>query len=482
MTPNDLSGNIDSIIEKAEVAFGKKVAQTQTALFEQMQLLLNRLELYPDGTIMQNQANRALLSKVDQYFNKAFNETGYYNELNGFTGDILKITSENTAYFSFVSESFSANAQYIKSLQKQTMSDLTNLLANEGLEAAMKQPIVSIMNQNVNTSASFNDLLKQVREFTLGTDQLKGQLQRYSRQITNDTLFNYNRSLQESISEQAGLQWYVYSGGLRTDSRPFCVSRAGKYYPKDEIEKWASQNWEGKRRGTTASTIFIYAGGYFCSHQLIAVSEAVVPKTNKDARTLQKNAKSVGGELDSVASRISKNNGASLTPLNFKSYDSIIRKAKDELNGKVLGADGIKDAVRTTIITDGKNLKKVASDMGSESIITKLKQQNYVSTGYRGYLGNVKLSNGTFGEIQINTPEMVYAKETPEIAKRVIGTDRWNEINRKTGLPGGLGHEYYEQERILKGDDIATVAKRESIQAKSREYYSKFYYSYPDWP
>lgn len=279
MTPSELSGKVDGIITKAEAAFGKTVSQTQTALFEQMQLLMNKLELHPDGTIMQNRANREVLAKVDVYFNKAFTETGYYNELNGFTGDILKITSENTAYFSFVSEEFTANAQWIKSLQKQTMSDVTNLLANEGLEAAMKQPITSILNQNVNTSASFNDLLKQVREFTLGTDELQGQLQRYSRQIVNDTLFNYNRALQEAISEQAGLKWYVYSGGLRADSRPFCVHRAGKYYHKDEIEKWAVQDWAGKRRGTTASTIFIYAGGYFCSHQLIAVSESVVPKS-----------------------------------------------------------------------------------------------------------------------------------------------------------------------------------------------------------
>lgn len=280
MTPNELSGNIDGIIGKAEAAFGKTVSQTQAALFEQMQLLVNRLELHPDGTIIQNQANRALLAKTDIYFNKAFNETGYYNELNGFTGDILKITSENTAYFSFVSDSFSANAQWIKSLQKQTMSDVTSLLANEGLEAAMKQPIMSILNQNVNTSASFNDLLKQIREFTLGTEELEGQLKRYSRQIVNDTLFNYNRALQEAISEQAGLKWYLYSGHIDKDSRPFCVARKGKYFHKDEIEKWASLEWAGKRRGTTASSIFIFAGGYNCRDILIPVSESVVPKSD----------------------------------------------------------------------------------------------------------------------------------------------------------------------------------------------------------
>jgi hypothetical protein len=283
MTPDELSGSIDSIITKADAAFGKTVTSTQQALFEQMQLLLNRLELKPDGTIMQNRANRELLAKVDVYFNKAFNESGYYNQLNGFTGDITKITSENVAYFAFVEESFSANAQYIKSLQKQTVTQFETLLANDGLTAILKNPLNDILNQNINTGAAYSDLLSQVRGFILGTPERQGQLMRYSRQIVNDTLFNFNRALQESISEQAGLQWYLYSGGIRADSRPFCVARHGKYFHKDEVEAWAKLGqWDGRRAGTTSSTIFIYAGGYFCGHQLIAVSEKIVPKSIRE--------------------------------------------------------------------------------------------------------------------------------------------------------------------------------------------------------
>ena len=61
------------------------------------------------------------------------------------------------------------------------------------------------------------------------------------------------------------------------DSREFCVERAGNYYHKDEVSAWANLDWQGKRRGTTESTIFIYAGGYRCLHQIIYVSELVVP-------------------------------------------------------------------------------------------------------------------------------------------------------------------------------------------------------------
>ena len=58
----------------------------------------------------------------------------------------------------------------------------------------------------------------------------------------------------------------------------------GKFYKKEEVEKWANQNWAGKREGTTASTIFIYAGGYNCRHQIIYVSEAAVPSSLKQAK------------------------------------------------------------------------------------------------------------------------------------------------------------------------------------------------------
>lgn len=278
MTPDQLSSKVDTIVTKFETAFGKQVDKTQAALFEQMQLLLKRLDLNADGTIIQNQANRKILAKASSYFDKAFNQSGYYEALGQSVNTIESLTGVNSAYFATIVDTFTVDAQYISNLQKQTVKQIQGLLANEGLEYQMKGPLLDILNQNVNTGAAYSDLLSQMRGFTLGTDQLQGQLQRYSRQITTDTLFNYNRALQEAISQKAGLEWYNYVGGKDKDSRDFCLARAGKYFKKDIIESWASIEWDGKRRGTTSSTIFIYCGGHNCRHQLIPVSEAVVPK------------------------------------------------------------------------------------------------------------------------------------------------------------------------------------------------------------
>lgn len=279
MTPDQLSAKVDTIVTAFENSFGKQINSTQKALFEQMQNLLNKLDLNPDGTIIQNQANRKILARADEAYNTAFNQSGYYEALNQSPNTIASLTGANSEYFTAVIEGFTPSAQYITNLQRQTVSQLEGLLANEGLETMMKKPILDILNQNINSGASLSDVTAQLREFILGSEKLEPTLARYSKQIASDTFFNFNRAMQEAVSQNAGLEYYIYSGGVIADSREFCIARHGKYYHKKEVEKWASISWQGKRKGTTSSTIFVYAGGYMCRHQLIAVSEAIVPKS-----------------------------------------------------------------------------------------------------------------------------------------------------------------------------------------------------------
>lgn len=499
MSPSQLSAKVDNSITKFEKLFGDQVTRTQRKLLDEIQVLLNKLELNSDGTIIQNQSNRKILAKSDEYFNRAFTQSGYYDSLNKTTNTIGEISVANSSYFKGMVDGFTADAQYLKNLQKQTIAEMETLLANDGIDLMLKKPIQNILNQNINTGASITDLISQMRQFIVGNSEIDGQLKRYSKQVVNDTLFNYSRAFQESVSQNSGLKWTQYVGGITEGtknkkgkstggSREFCLEKMGRYYEKSDVEKWANGDWAGKRRGTTKSTIFIYAGGYQCKHQIIYVSESAVPQTNKDAKALATKAKEVGDELQGEAKKIATKYGAKLTPINYKSYDSMVRKANDELKGDI---GQIKDSVRNTIITDGKNIKNVTADAGKLGI-KGLKTQDFSnSSGYRGYISNPKLSNGVIGEIQVNTPEMIYAKETPGVAKIVIGEDKWNEIRKKTGLEGGLGHKYYEEERAIVIDpdkpdpinDPIKRAKKDEILAKSRDYYKKFYYSYPEpWP
>lgn len=451
---------------------------------------LKSLELDSDGYIKQTASNRKVLKNAGRAFNPN-NVPSYKNGVQQYVNAIPKIDKLNKGYFEALSDAVKPNAQFSSSLKAQAISELETLTLNQGLESQVKAPLLNILNQNINSGARFTDLLSQVKDYIIGSGA-DGKLLQYSKQVTTDTLFNYSRSYQQAMAADLKSNWYLYSGGVTEGgkfsggSRDFCLSHLGGYYDHDDVESWGNRTWSGQRRGTNKSTIFIYAGGYNCRHSLIPVSDDAVPMTNKDAKKLMSEAKKGGAELDAEAKRIAEKNGAKVTPLNYKGYESTLRKANDDLGGLIYSdgpIKGVQDSVRNTIIADAESIKKIKLDIEGSKIFKDMKVQNFENTGYRGYLAHAKLKNGVIAEIQINTPEMIFAKETPQVAKAVIGEDTWAAIQRKTGLQGGLGHKYYEQERVIKGIDDVSKATRESIQRQSREYYAKFYYSYPSkWP
>ena len=281
MTPNELAGRLSGISERAEEALGVAVTKTQRQLFNKMQGLLAKLELDGDGLIKQSTSNRKILQKADKIFDQAIRDSGYYGALSRYVDNFNTLAKAQEKYFDFIVSNFTIDSHYLKSLQSNAVKTVETYLANDGLASQIKQPLNQILNQNINTGGAFSDLLQQVREFIKGTNDREGKLMRYSKQIARDSLFDFNRSLQESISENAGLEFYQYLGGIMDDTRPFCAERSNKFYHKKEIESWPRLNWQGKRPGTTSSTIFVFAGGFSCLHMIVPVSEAIVPTAVK---------------------------------------------------------------------------------------------------------------------------------------------------------------------------------------------------------
>lgn len=110
-------------------------------------------------------------------------------------------------------------------------------------------------------------------------------------------------------------------------------------------------------------------------------------------------------------------------------------------------------------------------DLSEYAGFVRLKRQRPESfMGYSGNIVNIQASNGLIAEIQVNTERMIYAKEKPDDAKKILGEKRWNEIREQTGMEGGLGHKYYEEWR----DKDRASDEAQNIAQKSMEYYSHF--------
>lgn len=193
--------------------------------------------------------------------------------------------------------------------------------------------------------------------------------------------------------------------------------------------------------------------------------DRAVTKTRSKALTM-------GDEVQGLAEGVARHFGAVCTPINFKGEASIKRKVlseRQDTKEPTFSPDRLKDTVRTTIVADRSKIADIIETLQGEECFMRLKRQN-TPMGYTGNIINITTSGGLTAEIQINTARMIYAKESPDVAKSIIGDKLWNMIHRETGLDGGLGHKFYEQWRVLDPDS----QEAKDILKKSREYYRHF--------
>jgi hypothetical protein len=283
MTPAQLAERIEGLTIAANDKFAGQIVSIQDRLYSRLVRVLKDVELDQDGFILQSAGNRKVLNEAITAIDESFADgTPYTSAIEQHLEIIPTINELNEVYFNSISSAFTPNRQFIKSLQKQTISSLEGSLLNEGLESQVKGPLIDILNRNINTGGSYSGFVQEVQEYVKGTPDLDGRLLSYSKGIVRDALTVYARSFQQSVVSDLKLEWYLYAGGIIDTSRPFCLERKGRYYHESEIKKWANLEWTGKMRGTTESSIFTFCGGYNCTDQLIPVHESIVPKADLD--------------------------------------------------------------------------------------------------------------------------------------------------------------------------------------------------------
>lgn len=282
MSAEELAELIEALVMRSDTRYTAAMIKIQNDLDRQLAAIFKDLELDQDGYIRQNSANRRVMAAAEAKIQDVFSSAQYTSAVSDYASILPKITSLNSEYFSELAASFSENRQFLKNLQAETVATIEKYVLQDGLQSQVVQPLVQIMNQNINSGGQFSGFLKQVRTYIVGDQNIDGRALSYSRTYLRDSLFTYSRTYQQASTADLGLEWYLYSGGLMDKSRPFCQERAGKYYHHSEIESWTSETWQGKKAGTTESSIFLFAGGWNCNHSIIPVSEIIVPKSDLD--------------------------------------------------------------------------------------------------------------------------------------------------------------------------------------------------------
>lgn len=201
------------------------------------------------------------------------NNKEYQREVLKLTNEFKTIKNLTDQFIGSTMDDFEPTRKLYNAILESNIAITKDALLGGGIVDNFGNAIQEVLKANIAGVSDRATLMETLARFIEGTPQRKAYLENYIKQTTNDSLMVFNREYLQTISEDLGMRHYLYQGTIIGDTRQFCQSRAGKYYTKEEVEKWASQTWDGKMAGTNSTTIFSYAGGYNCRHKIWPVTE-----------------------------------------------------------------------------------------------------------------------------------------------------------------------------------------------------------------
>ena len=116
------------------------------------------------------------------------------------------------------------------------------------------------------------DKAVQTLQTKFARDRAGENMKRYAGQILNDSLRDFDATLNFNKSNDAGLVYVKYYGDVIPTTRQICRSLINGVYNKrpnglftiDEVKNlWSSRSWSGKKSGNP----LVVRGGYNCRHQ-----------------------------------------------------------------------------------------------------------------------------------------------------------------------------------------------------------------------
>lgn len=289
-----LHGLIDGSVEK----FNTNIPEIQKQIAMKISLLIKDLDIDNQGNIVNNIKNVKIMGKI-----KAEVTAIVLNpDMKGNTGEFLAkfndVSKLQNEYFKSINKSFKPS-EILDEIRKQSITSTAESLSEMGLNANVIQPIVDMLQQNITTGGSWQELNKMLQDSILSNEKGLGTLERYTTTLTNDSLNQFSAQYTQTIASSLNYKWFIYTGGLIRTSRAFCEALKAKKYvhiselPQivvgnfNEFEKEGNMNPKtglpkGMIDGTNAKNFYVYRGGYNCGHQLTPTDEVNIPQNLRE--------------------------------------------------------------------------------------------------------------------------------------------------------------------------------------------------------
>jgi hypothetical protein len=234
--------NQEKIIKAIEALQAKLEAEMQSALpqiFKELSDevidLVSELSLDPEDRAKNLLEIIALKRKIGDAL---VNNVLYQSKVLEITEGFKQLANLSDDFMSTILDDYSRKQDLYKAILKANVEITKDALLGAGVRTNFEVAIRELLKANIAGVGDKRELRSVLTQFIQGTETEKPFLQRYITQVTNDSVMTFNREYLNTVSEDLDVEYYVYSGTIIGDSRPFCVARAGRSYTKAQVQSW----------------------------------------------------------------------------------------------------------------------------------------------------------------------------------------------------------------------------------------------------
>ena len=257
--------------------------QSAIAIRPRIKFILEREYLDWSDTVVREGFNKQA-KRIEKAFKRIGNIPVEFQELT--KGDLALVQNLKQQYFTQfkdVSNTFTRRLSekvYQNTLVGSDFATLEKELRQtiNGIYASSDDPeiqrLVNFVNENKFKKSKQAEVDKSIQtlQSKFARDRAGENMKRYAGQILNDSLRDFDATLNFNKSQDAGLTYVKYYGDVIPTTREICRNMISGVYNKrksglftvDEVRKlWASRSWSGKKSGDP----LVVRGGYNCRHQ-----------------------------------------------------------------------------------------------------------------------------------------------------------------------------------------------------------------------
>lgn len=272
----------ERIVETSEDKLIRSILSAEPIIYDELMKLFDSIDV-TSGKIQNSTKAQQFLAKLEEKIFGALKKAGYSDAVTGYLKN-YDLMSRNIIEVQDALNGQRITASQIEPIKKIEIENTISRLNESGLYKDFIQPIKESLYRNILTGSTITETQKFIKNFVTSTSEGDSRLMRYVKQVSRDSISQFDGNVQANIAKELNLNAKRYVGSLLKDSRAQCVkwvTQNNGIIMLDDLKEeitWALKNGTFTFRGqqlrasgmnadTTVATFDIYRGGYNCRHR-----------------------------------------------------------------------------------------------------------------------------------------------------------------------------------------------------------------------